>query len=260
LPVGSIAIGVAVALAIGAFASTSDEARFRANVVVDALPPLFGPAVLPGPFDYARVATSDAVVQDVASASGVPADQLRPRLSAVARFNSPEIDFKVEGANALAVARAWQQAFGAAAADQTGAIERELVQPYAAQLEEARRQLDERAAGAAAAPGDPVAQHQLTAAEENYVTASRLAQSYEVVATTMKAQAFTVVGPHVESAGVGSPAGRIGAAVAMGLLVGVIGALALDFVSRSRTDPASYDHAPAELRRESERRTRSSSR
>ena len=59
--------------------SDSDEARFRANVVVDALPPLFGPAVLPGPFDYAKLATSDAVVQHVARETGVTPDAAASR-------------------------------------------------------------------------------------------------------------------------------------------------------------------------------------
>jgi hypothetical protein len=261
LPLGALAIAVAAALVIGAASSGSGEARFRANVVVDALPPLFGPAVVPGPFDYARLATGDAVVQDVAQRSGVAAEQLKPRLVTEARFNRPEIDFKVKGANALAVARAWQGAFADAAARQTPAIERELVQPYARQLDQASAQLQQRASAVKAIPGDPVAQQQLKAAEENYETASKLAQSYEVVATTMKAQAFTVVAPHTQSAGVGSAAGRLGAAVAIGLLAGVIGALLLDHAMRRRAPAAgSLDGAPSVLRREAERSTGSPTR
>lgn len=261
LPVGSLAVAVGVALVLGTVTSTSDQARFRANVIVDALPPLFGPAVVPGPFDYARLATSDAVVQSVAQTGGVPAEQLRPRLSAEARFNRPEIDFKVTGANALAVARTWQRTFGDAAASRTASIERQLVQPYALQLEQARAQLAQHAASAQARLDDPVAQQQLKAAEENYQTASKLAQSYEVVATTMKAQAFTVVAPHIESAGVGSPAGRLAAAVAVGLLAGIVGALFLGYAMRRRAAAAgALDHAPAALRRDAERRTGSSTR
>lgn len=261
LPLASLAVAVAAALIIGAASSGSGEARFRANVVVDALPPLFGPAVVPGPFDYARLATGDAVVQDVAQRSGIATGQLKPRLTAEARFNKPEIDFKVTGANALAVARAWQSAFADAAAQQTPAIERALVQPYGRQLDQASAQLQQRASAANASPDDPVARQQLKAAEENYETASRLAQSYEVVATTMKAQAFTVVAPHTRSAGVGSTAGRLGAAVAIGLLAGVIGALLLDYATR-RPAPAtgSLDSAPSALRREAERRTGSPTR
>ncbi|MFI5177463.1 MAG: hypothetical protein ACHQO8_02810 [Vicinamibacterales bacterium] len=261
LPIASLAIAVAAALVIGAASSPSDEARFRANVVVDALPPLFGPAVLPGPFDYAGLATGDAVVQEVARQSGVAAEQLRPRLTAAARFNTPEIDFKVTGTNALAVARTWQRVFTDAAAQQTPAIERELVQPYARQLDQASAQLQQRAPAAKASPDDPVAQQQLKAAEENYETASKLAQSYDVVATTMKAQAFTLVAPHTQSSGVGSTAGRLGAAVAIGLLAGVIGALLLDYAMRRRACAAgSVDAAPSALQREAERRTGSPTR
>ena len=261
LPLASLAVAVAAALIIGVVSSGSGEARFRVNVVVDALPPLFGPAVVPGPFDYARLATGDAVVQDVAQRSGVAVGQLKPRLTAEARFNKPEIDFKVTGANALAVARAWQSAFADAAAQQTPAIERVLVQPYSRQLDQASAQLQQAAVAAKASPDDPVAQQQLKAAEENYETASRLAQSYEVVATTMKAQAFTVVPPHTQSAGVGSTAGRLGAAVAIGLLAGVIGALLLDYAIRRRAPATgSLDSAPSALRREAERRTGSPTR
>ena len=261
LPLASLAVAVAAALIIGVVSSGSGEARFRVNVVVDALPPLFGPAVVPGPFDYARLATGDAVVEEVARRSGVAAGQLKPRLTAEARFNKPEIDFKVTGANALAVARAWQSAFADAAAQQTPAIERVLVQPYSRQLDQASAQLQQRASAAKASPDDPVAQQQLEAAEENYETASRLAQSYEVVATTMKAQAFTVVPPHTQSAGVGSTAGRLGAAVAIGLLAGVIGALLLDYAIRRRAPATgSLDSAPSALRREAERRTGSPTR
>ena len=190
--------------------------------------------------------------------SGVTPEQLKPRLTAEARFNKPEIDFKVTGANALAIARMWQRGFNDAAAQQTPEIERQLVLPYARQLEQASRQIDRSAEAARVSPDDRVAQQQLKAAEENYETAAKLAQSYEVVATTMKAQAFTVVAPHVESAGVGSTRGRFGAAIAIGLLVGVIGALALDYASRRRAPAGgSLDDAPAALRREAESSTSS---
>ena len=155
----------------------------------------------------------------------------------------------------------WQRAFGDAAAQQTPDIERRLVQPYALQLEQARAQLQQRASTSKSSPDDPAAQQQLKAAEENYETASKLAQSYEVVAATMKAQAFTVVAPHTQSAGVGSAAGRLGAAVAIGLLAGVIGAVLLDYAARRRTPSASsLDRAPAALSREAEPRRGSSTR
>jgi hypothetical protein len=232
LPVATIVIALVAALIIGQLRPASDEARFRENVIVDALPPLFGPPVLPSPFDYARLATSDAVVQRVADEQGLTLDQLRPRLKAEARFNRPEIDFTVTGSRALAIANTWREAFVDAASQQSGELERQLVQPYQRQLDEARGMLEQRAAEAKGSPDDPVAKQQLAAAEENYATASKLSQSYEVIARTMKATSFGVVAPHQQSAGVGSTAGRVGAALAIGLLAGVIGALALSAVSR----------------------------
>ena len=75
------------------------------------------------------------------------------------------------------------------------------------------------------------------------------------------AQAFTVVGPHVQSGGVGSTRGRLGAAVAIGLLAGIIGAVLLDVVMRRRASGAgSLDQAPAAMRREAERRADTSAR
>ena len=232
LPVATIVIALAAALVIGRLRPASDEARFRENVVVTALPPLFGPPVLPSPFDYAGLATSDAVVQRVAGEQGLTADQLRPRLKAEARFNTPEIDFTVTGSRAPAIAHSWRQAFADAAAAQSSDLERQLTQSYQRQLDEARSILQQRAADAKASPDDPVAKGQLAAAEDNYATASKLSQSYEVVAQTMTATSFSVVAPHQQGAGVGSTAGRVGAALAIGLLAGVLGALALSAVSR----------------------------
>ena len=249
LPLAAIAVAVAAALVIGAMRPASGEARFRENVVVDALPPLFGPAVLPSPFDYARLAMSDAVVRQVAQQHGLTPEQLRPRLTAEARFNRPEVDFKVTGAGALAIARTWRQTFADAAAQGTPDIERLLVQSYARQLDEARTLLQQRADDAKASPDDPVIKQQLTAAQENFETASKLSQSYEVVAKTMKANSFGVVAPYQRSAGVGSTAGRLAAAVAIGLLAGVVGALVLDFAMRRRSPRIAADDTPAPLRR-----------
>lgn len=247
LPATTLVLAVVAALAIGAVHSTSGEARFQENVLIDALPPLFGPPVLPSPFDYARLATSDGVLQQVSQQSGVTVDQLRGRLSATAQFNRPEVDFTVKSGNALTLARTWQQAFADAAAQQTPDIQRLLVQLYARQLDEASAALEQRAADAKASPDDPVIQQQLKAAEENYEIASKLSQSYEVVAKTMKANAVAVVAPHERSAGIGSTAGRLGVAVAIGLLAGVIGALALDYAARRRptaSEPELLDARP----------------
>jgi len=257
LPAATLSLAVAAALVIGALRPGAADVRFRENVAVSALPPLFGPPVLPSPFDYARLATGDDVVAQVAQRTGVSAGQLKTRLRAEARFNSPEVDFQVTGDNALSIARAWQQAFADAAAQQTPAVERLLVQDYARQLDEARALLEQRDADAGAHPDDAVIAQQLKAAQENYETASRLSQSYDVVARTMKASALTVVAPHERGAGVGSTAGRLGAAVAIGLLAGVAGALALDYTSRRRRifdDQAPVD-APAAFRRRGERTT-----
>lgn len=239
LPVATVAIALGAALGFGAVTDGSTEARFRVNVVVDALPPLFGPAVLPGPFDYAGLATSEDVVTDVARRMGTPADALRPRLRAEPRPNSPEINLTVTGSDALAVARAWEAALQTAAAAQTPAIESKLVAPYREQQERARDQLERAAAAAAPNPADAVLAQELAAAEENYKTASMLVQSYDTVAATMKAQAFTVKAPHEYRGGLGSWPARLGAGVAIGLLVGVVGAIALDRLLR-RSDESVY--------------------
>src|SRR5437870_13704916 len=52
LPVLAVVVAVGAALVAGALTPSSSEARFRMNVLVDALPPLFGPPALPSPFDY----------------------------------------------------------------------------------------------------------------------------------------------------------------------------------------------------------------
>lgn len=251
LPAATLAIAIVVALGLGALRPASGQARFRENVMVAALPPLFGPAVLPSPFDYARLATSDGVVQDTAARAGLSPDVVRPRLRAEASFNRPEIDFFVTGPNALPLARAWRASFADAAAQQTPAIQRLLVQDYARQLDQARALLVQRAAEAKAAPEDAVAQSQLKAAQDNVETASRLTQAYDVVAATMKATSLGVAPPHRPSAGVGSTAGRLGAATAAGLIAGIAGALALDWASRRRrVEPeAPTAEPPATFRR-----------
>ncbi len=253
LPLVTLVLAVATALIIGAVRPGSSEARFRENVLVDALPPLFGPAVLPSPFDYARLATSDGVFARVSQESGVPVEQLHQRLTAEARFNRPEVDFTVTGSGALTLARGWQQTFADAAATGTPDIERLLVQPYARQLDQTRALLDQRAADVAARPDDAAARQQLVAAQENYETAAKLSQSYEIVARSMKAAAISVVGPHAQTVGIGSTAGRLGAAVAIGLLAGVAGALVLDYARGRRpfagAEPAPIDARPALRRR-----------
>ena len=249
LPILTITIAVLAALAIGSVASPSSEARFRSTVLVDALPPLFGPPVLPGPVEYAALATDDTVVGEVSRDTGIAPDALRARMTAAPRFTQPQIDFTVTGPNALAIARVWRDAVNDAVIRETPGIELKLAQPYQQQLIEARSRLT--AASAAAAGGaDPVAQQELKAAEENYETAARLSQSYNVVSATMQAQLLPATGPHLTTGGVGSTGGRLGAAVALGLIAGVIGALALEALSRrSRSPETAFDGAPADLPR-----------
>ena len=231
------------------------------NVVVDALPPLFGPAVVPdrSTTPVSRRATPSWRRSRGERRRGRPA---QPRLTAEARFNKPEIDFKVTGANALAVARAWQSAFADAAAQQTPAIERVLVQPYSRQLDQASAQFQQQAAVAAkASPDDPSRSSSSRRRKRTTRRRRGSLQSYEVVATTMKAQAFIVVPPHTQSAGVGSTAstprrrrrdrlaGRRHRRAAAGLRD-----------AASRAGDGSLDSAPSALRREVERRTGSPTR
>jgi len=234
LPVLAVIVAVGAALVAGVLTPSSSEVRFRMNVVVDALPPLFGPTALPSPFDYARLATSDDVVREVANQSGVPFEQLKPRLSAQASVQRADIDFRVKDAGARGIAHTWLEAFEVAAADQSAALERSVTQNYRVQLETARSELERDSAAVQAAPNDLVAQQALAASQENYVTAAKLTQSYEIVANTMKADAITTIAPYTPSRGTGSTAGRLAAAVAVGLLAGIIGALLLNYVSTMR--------------------------
>ena len=235
LPVVAVIVAVGAALVAGVLTPSSSEARFRMNVVIDALPPLFGPPALPSPFDYARLATSDDVARDVANQSGVAFDQLKPRLNVQASVQRADIDFRVTGTGSRGIAHAWQEAFQSAAAAQTPALERAMTQQYTRQLDEARAQLERTTVAAKAAADDPALQQQVVAAQENYETAAKLVQSYDVVANTMTGRAVTSVSPYTPSRGTGSTAGRLGAAVAVGLLAGIIGTLLLNYVSTMRT-------------------------
>ena len=262
LPVATIAVAVIAALAINITNDDPHHARFRSAVFVDALPPLFGPAVLPSPFDYARLATSDGVVADVAGRTDTAPDDVRPRLRAEVRPDKPEIQFEVTGPRALDVARAWEQAFNEAAVAQTPSIERLLTTSYARQLDEARAALERTSAGVVANPDDLVARQELSAAQANYETASKLAQSYDVVARTIQARPVTVVPPRERSSVTGGTPGRIAAATALGLLAGVVGAVLLDMAARDRARPMpqAEPREPIDVRPAFRRRTRQSAR
>lgn len=260
LPVATIAVAIAAALAINVTNDDAGHARFRSAVIVESLPPLFGPAITPSPYDYARLATSDGVVADTASRAGIDAAVVRPMLHAEVRPDRPEIQFDVRGSRALSVARVWEQAFGAAVEVQTPAIQRLLTSSYAVQLDEARTALDTAASAAKARPDDVVARQDLAAAQVNYETAAKLTQSYDVVARTIAARPLTVVAPHERATVTGGLGARLAAAVALGLLAGVAGAIVLEFVTRERSRAiAAEPSEPVDVRPAFRRRTRTSS-
>lgn len=247
IPAVTTLVAVVVAIiAAGAFVSDSGDARFRSTIVVDALPPLFGPPLLPGPIEYASLATSDSVVAAVAVETGREQSEVAGRMSAVPRINTPQIDFRVTGPDALLIAEAWERAFTDAAGPATAGIQRDLMEPYVDQLEQARLQLVRAELEAEA--GDAAAQQREAAARENYETASRLVQSYEVVAETMTAAAITSKAPHAYDGGLGSPTARIGAAAAIGLVSGLLAAAAVAWM-RGRNDDDDADVGPPSIRR-----------
>jgi hypothetical protein len=249
IPAITIAAGVAAAVLLGPLVSGDQEARFRTNVVVNALPPLFGPPVLPGPFDFAAVALNDNTVERVAAQHGLESQQLRPRLAAEPRVNSPEINFSVDGDDALAIAETWNRVFSEEVATRSPTILETLTEPYRHQRDEAEAQFLAAATAVAANPADPINQAQFAATQENYETALRLVQSYNVVNNTMTIQSFTVREPNEYGDGLGSMAGRIAAGAIIGLVLGVLLALLLDVMDRRKARADDIDQAPPSLRR-----------
>ncbi len=81
---------------------------------------------------------------------------------------------------------------------------------------------------------------ELQAAEQNYEAASRIAQSYELVAQQLTVSVAVLQGPQAARAGVLDWTARLAAAAAFAAVVGVLGALALEQLSgrRSRAAPA----------------------
>ena len=247
--VGAVLVGVVAALVLGAVVDTEREARFRANVVVNALPPLFGPPVLPGPFDYAAVAMSDPTIERVAAQHNLSPDELGPRLTAEPRVNSPEIDFTVTGDDALAIAGTWNTVFQEQVVNQTPLLFQDMTEPYRLQQDEAEALFLTAAQTAAANPDDLLNQAHLAATQENYETSVRLVQSYGVVQSTMAAQSFTVRAPHEYGGGLGSPTARVAAGAVVGLVLGVLLAVTLDTIDRRRGRTSDVDEAPPSLRR-----------
>ena len=142
IPVVTVAVGIGAALLLGAFADGTQEARFRSNVVVNALPPLFGPPVLPGLSTTPLWRRVTPRVEQVAAQHSLSPEELRPRLTAEPRVNTPEIDFTVTGEDALAIAETWNQVFGEEAIAQTPRIQTELTLPYVTQRDEAGTRLN----------------------------------------------------------------------------------------------------------------------
>lgn len=250
-PAAAVLVALAAAAALGLVAGAEDRAEFRLRVEPIALPPLFGPPTLPGPADFAAFATSAPVLEATATQlrdeNIAGADALASRLSASPRPNQPSIDFTVRGEHALAVAEAWRDQFMALLPASLPELERQVTSDYALQLEQARNELMSRQAEAAS--GDVFAEVALAAARENYQVAERLAQSYEVVGQTMKATVAQQERPHLTRSGPLDWSARLGAALAFGLMVGVIGTAALEAWSRRRaaaegpTEPV-YETSP----------------
>ncbi len=93
---------------------------------------------------------------------------------------------------------------------------------------------------------------ELQAAEQNYEAASRIAQSYELVAQQLTVSVAVLKGPHAAREGVLDWAARLAAAAAFAAVVGVLGALALEQISRrgSRAAPTATPRpAPQPLSR-----------
>jgi hypothetical protein len=247
LPVATTAFAVTCALILSLFLPSDGEARFRSTIVVDALPPLFGPPVVPGPFEFTGLATSDAVVRELARQTGTTPEDLGSRLHAKPRANTPQIDVSVKGDDALPIAEAWERIFIAAVPEAAPDIQSELLEPYRTQLEQARLQLTQ--ATLAFESGDAASVQRLGAAEENYATASRLVQSYEIVGGSMRVAAITVEAPHMHSGGLGSTRARVGAALATGVVSGVAGAMALAYIRGRADDDDDSSMAPPSLRR-----------
>lgn len=239
-PILAVVVALGVAGGIGLTSSPSDEAAFRSRVSFSALPPLFGPPTLPTSADLARFATGPEVLERAAQLAAeqgveVAPDALAGRLAAEGRADQGRIEFTVrdpDGDRALAIARAWQAAFEETVQKRAPDLEGQATADYETQLSVAAAVLAEKQQAAVREPADPAAQAELDAAEENYVIASRLEQAYEVVARTLKVDVVVERGPHLKGGGSLDWAGRLGAAAAFGLVVGVLGALALEALAR----------------------------
>lgn len=240
-PILVLAIALGAAAGIGLVATGDGEASFRARVTFSALPPLFGPPALPTAADLARFSTSPEVLERTSEGlaeQGVqlPAGELGPMMSTRVLPDEDTVEFVVKdaGGRSLAIARAWETALSAMAQERASDLERQAVADYGVQLQLAARLLEEKRQAAVGQPADSPAQAELAAAQENYEIASRLQQSYEVVAQMLRVDVTTERAPHVKGGGSLDWAGRLGAAAAFGIVVGVLGALGLEALARRR--------------------------
>lgn len=244
-PVVAILVALAAAAVLGLARGSGDRAEFRLRVIPAALPPLFGPPTLPGPADFASFAISqpvtDALSQKLHDQGVAGADSLAGRLSAAPRPNQPAVEFTVRGENALAVARAWRDSFTEVLPVSLPEIERAVTADYAHQLDHARNELMSRQADAAS--GETGADLALAAARANLQTAEQLSQSYEIVGQTMRVDIAAEQSPHLAGSSALDWAARLGAALAFGLVAGLLGALGLEQVRR-RTTPLEPQTSP----------------
>lgn len=254
-PVATLILALAVAAGVGLVISPGEEAAFRVRVRLSALSPLFGPPILPSTEDLARFASSPEVLERASGALAaegiqVSAEEMGDTVSASVG-GEDVISFTVKDGNgerALATARAWESAFAAVAQEQAPELERRAAADYQAQVDVAASLLEEKRQAAAGQGPDSPAQQELEAARENYQVASRLQQSYEVVARMLRADLITERAPYLKGGAALDWAGRMGAAVAFGVVVGVLGALGLEVLARRRL-PDVAPSAPAEAER-----------
>lgn len=255
-PVAALVLALAVAAGVGLAFSPSDEAAFRVRVRLSVLSPLFGPPILPSTEDLARLAVSPEVLERASGALAaegiqVSAEEMAGRVSASVGGGEGVIGLTVKDGNgerALATARAWESSFAAVAQEQAPELERRAAADYQAQLDVAASLLEEKRQAAAGQGPDSPAQQELEAARENYQVASRLQQSYEVVARMLRVDLITERAPYLKGGAALDWAGRMGAAVAFGVVVGVLGALGLEVLARRRLRDVAPP-APAEAER-----------
>ncbi len=236
-PAAAIVVALAAGAGLALARGSSSEAQFRLRIDTVALAPLYGPPVLPNSFDYAAFAIDPQITGPLAQRlrdQNIPgADDIAGRLKPAPRLDQPSVDFTVKGDHALAIATAWRDVFTEVLPAALPELERRATVDYQHQLDHAANELMGRQAEAASGD-DTAANLALAAAKENYQVAQQLLQSYDVVGQTMHVNVTRQSEPHLTRSGPLDWAARLGAALAFGLVVGVIGAVALEARSRPR--------------------------